>query len=172
MFIAIPGLRLTMQLEVKHQLLGSAASVYFTINRLDTLSARDGAFAKLDLQRRFAESGVTSLSPLPPAALSEISLDRGRLLAAELGCLGCHSLDGSTAGRPGPTFRGLPGKVRRLDDGRELAADDAYLARSILNPADDIVDGFAGREIAMPSYQGVVDESGLQSLVLYLKSLR
>ena len=171
-FIAIPGLRLTMQLEVKHQLLGSAASVYFTINRLDTLSARDGAFAQLDLQRRFAEPRVTSLSPLPPAALSEISLDRGRLLAAELGCLGCHSLDGSTAGRPGPTFRGLPGKVRRLDDGRELAADDAYLARSILNPADDIVDGFAGREIAMPSYQGVVDERGLQSLVLYLKSLR
>lgn len=171
-FIAIPGLRPTMQLEVKHQLLGSAASVYFTINRLDALSERDGGFAQLDLQRRFAESGVTSLSPLQPAALSEISLDRGRILAAELGCLGCHSLDGSTAGRPGPTFRGLPGKMRRLSDGRELAADDAYLVRSILNPADDIVDGFAGREIAMPSYQGVVDESGLQSLILFLQGLR
>jgi hypothetical protein len=171
-FIAIPGLRLTMQLEVKHQLLGSAASVYFTINRLDALSARDGGFAQLDLQRRFAETSVTSSSTLPPAATSEISLDRGRTLAAEFGCLGCHSLDGSTAGRPGPTFRGLLGQVRRLNDGRELAADEAYLVRSILNPADDIVEGYAGREIAMPSYQGVLDERGLQSLILYLKSLR
>jgi cytochrome c oxidase subunit 2 len=59
-----------------------------------------------------------------------------------------------------------------LNDGRELAADEAYLVRSILNPADDIVEGYAGREIAMPSYQGVLDERGLQSLILYLKSLR
>jgi hypothetical protein len=59
-----------------------------------------------------------------------------------------------------------------LSNGRELPADDAYLLRAILNPADEIVEGYAGREIAMPSYQGVVDQSGVQSLILYLKSLR
>lgn len=170
-FIAIPGLRPTMQLEVKHRLFGSPAAVYFTINRLDEIPEREAEFARLDLPRRFAEMPAQPLPALLPSAVAESSVDRGRALAAELGCVGCHSLDGTIEGRPAPTFRALAGRSRRLSDGRELTADDAYLARSILHPAADIVAGYAGREIAMPSYQGVVDEAGVQSLVLYLRSL-
>jgi hypothetical protein len=170
-FIAIPGLRPTMQLEVKHRLLGYLASVYFTINRLDEIPEEQAEFFQLHLQQRFAETRV-GLEPARPAfAATEVSLNRGRALAAELGCVGCHSLDGTVEGRPAPTFRGLAGRTRRLSDGRELPADDAYLLRAILNPADEIVEGYAGREIAMPSYQGVVDQTGVQSLILYLKSL-
>jgi len=171
-FIAIPGLRLTMQLEVKHRLFGTWAPVYFTINRLDSLSERDGAFGQLELQRRFAEASASIPPSMRPAVAAKVSADRGRELAAELGCVGCHSLDGSTEGRPAPTFRGVSGRSRRLSNGREVVADEAYLVRSILNPADDIVEGYGGREIAMPSYQGVIDEGGLQSLLLYLGSLR
>ena len=170
-FIAIPGLRPTMQLEVKHRLLGYLASVYFTINRLDEIPEQQAEFFQLRLQQRFAETRV-ALEPARSAlAATEVSLDRGRALAAELGCVGCHSLDGTVEGRPAPTFRGLAGRTRRLSNGRELPADDAYLLRAILNPADEIVEGYAGREIAMPSYQGVVDQTGVQSLILYLKSL-
>jgi hypothetical protein len=48
-----------------------------------------------------------------------------------------------------------------LSNGRELAADAVYLLGVILNPnpAHEIVEGYAGREIVMSSYQRVVDQS-------------
>ena len=90
----------------------------------------------------------------------------------QMGCLGCHSKDGSTEGRPGPTLRGLFGAERTLADGRVVVADEAYLLRSIAEPAADIVSGFQGKEIAMPSYRGVMADDDLKSLLLYLSSLK
>jgi hypothetical protein len=46
-----------------------------------------------------------------------------------------------------------------LSNGRELTVDAVYLLGVILNPAHEIVEGYAGREIAMSSHQGVVDQS-------------
>lgn len=63
------------------------------------------------------------------------------------GCTACHSTDGSPL--RGPTFRGLVGRTRVVvKDGAKvtLVADRDYIERSILHPADEVVEGFA----AMP----------------------
>lgn len=66
--------------------------------------------------------------------------ERGQQFAAELGCSGCHSSDG-TAGA-GPTWQGIYLHEVQLDDGSTIVADDAYLRNSILNPNAQIVQGF------------------------------
>jgi len=52
-----------------------------------------------------------------------------------------------------------------------VTADDVYLRQSILEPAAKIVEGYERGEVSMPSYAGVLSESQVQSLILFIKSL-
>ena len=61
------------------------------------------------------------------------------------------------------------GNPVRLDDGRTVIADDAYVRESILNPNAKIVAGF--KHDIMPTFQGQVSEEGLMQLIAYIKSL-
>jgi cytochrome c oxidase subunit II len=90
----------------------------------------------------------------------------GQKLFQELGCATCHRAD--TQGR-GPNLVGVYGKPQLLDDGRTVLADENYVRESILNPGAKVVAGF--RPI-MPTFQGVVSEEQLLSLVAYIKSLQ
>ena len=51
-------------------------------------------------------------------------------------------------------------------------ADEAYVRESILQPAAKRHVSYTRSEYAMPSYAGVVTDSQLESLVLYIKSLK
>ena len=53
-----------------------------------------------------------------------------------------------------------------------VIADEAYLRESILEPAAKIVSGYERGEVSMPSYAGVLTDSQLDSLVLFIKSLK
>ncbi len=55
-------------------------------------------------------------------------------------CAGCHSLDGED--RTGPTFKGLAGSTVKLEGGKEVTADAAYLERAITDPDADVTEGF------------------------------
>jgi len=88
-------------------------------------------------------------------------------LAQALGCLACHSVESS--GQFGPTWKGLLGRKRELVGGFAVTADDAYLRESILEPAAKIVLGY---ETSMPSYAGSLQPAEVESLVLFIKSLR
>lgn len=91
--------------------------------------------------------------------------ETGQKLFQSLGCTNCHRFD--TQGR-GPNLVGVFGKPVLLDDGRSVLADDAYIRESIVNPGAKIVAGF---KPIMPSFQGVLTEHQLLSLVAYIKSL-
>ena len=93
-------------------------------------------------------------------------IEKGKQLAQANGCLGCHSTDGSK--RTGPTWKGLFGSERELEDGSTVTADEAYLKESIVNPSAKIVKGFPP---AMPPYSQLSDED-LQALIEYIKSLK
>jgi mono/diheme cytochrome c family protein len=71
---------------------------------------------------------------------------RGRNLYTADGCAGCHSLDGPRL--EGPTWKGLAGSRVRLSDGRTVAADNAYLARHIVEPNALTVQGYPGEVMA------------------------
>lgn len=65
---------------------------------------------------------------------------RGEQFYTDLGCNGCHSLDGSAG--VGPTWQGVYLREELLTDGTTVIANDEYLRNSILNPNDQIVQGY------------------------------
>ncbi len=67
--------------------------------------------------------------------------DRGQQFYTELGCAGCHSLDGQAGA--GPTWQGIYLQEKQLDDGTTIIVDDDYIRDSILNPNAQIMQGFS-----------------------------
>lgn len=66
---------------------------------------------------------------------------RGAVWYQQFGCSACHSLDGSALA--GPTWQGLYLRQEQLTDGATVTADDDYIRTSILNPALQVVAGYA-----------------------------
>lgn len=93
--------------------------------------------------------------------------ERGHQIAAERGCLRCHSTDGSPF--IGPTWANSFGRIRRTADGREVRIDEAYLTESMMDPRAVIAAGFAP---VMPSYQGVLSPAETSAIVEFIRSLR
>ena len=60
------------------------------------------------------------------------------------------------------------GSERQFDDGSTAVADAAYVREAILRPGEKIV---AGYEAEMPSFQGIIPDHEIESLVLYLEAL-
>jgi cytochrome c oxidase subunit II len=92
----------------------------------------------------------------------------GPRLYQEKGCVGCHSLDGST--RVGPTFKGLFGKSEKvMATGKEqtVVADETFIRKFILEPNVVHIEGYPP---IMPKMDLTPEE--LTSLVDYIKSLK
>ncbi|HZD23258.1 MAG TPA: cytochrome c [Acidimicrobiia bacterium] len=92
---------------------------------------------------------------------------RGATLAQEQGCFDCHTTDGSQGS--GPTWKGLASSVIPLTGGGEVTVDDNYLFNSIVDPANQIVEGY---ENLMPRfYADQLNDDQITDLVEYIKSL-
>jgi len=86
------------------------------------------------------------------------------------GCTACHSLDGSKI--VGPTFKGLYGKSEDVvTDGKthKITVNEAYIKRSIYEPAADVVVDF---NPVMPDYKGKVNDTDIQEIIKYLQTLK
>jgi cytochrome c oxidase subunit 2 len=90
---------------------------------------------------------------------------RGEQLFQQLGCVGCHLNDGS--GR-GPSLVGKYGAQETLATGATVVIDDTYIRESILTPQTKLVAGYGP---VMPTFQGIVNEQSLMSLIEFIKSL-
>lgn len=102
----------------------------------------------------------------PPSSGEQSLVERGEKMAGEQGCLSCHSTDGSVL--VGPTWLGLFGSQRQLEDGSTVTADDAYLRNSILDPESQVV---AGYPMIMPNAYDFLAEEDITAVVEYIKSL-
>ena len=90
---------------------------------------------------------------------------RGAKLFQDLACVTCH-LD-SGQGR-GPSLKDIIGTTVDLQDGSKALVDETYLRESILNSQAKVVKGF---QPLMPTFQGLINEEGLVSLIEYVKTL-
>jgi cytochrome c oxidase subunit 2 len=88
---------------------------------------------------------------------------QGQRLAESLGCLACHSVDGSKG--VGPSWQGLYGETVTLADGTTIKADEGYIKDSVLNPGAKIVKGYAA---VMPPFAPSDEE--LNALIAFIKS--
>ncbi len=90
----------------------------------------------------------------------------GGKLFQDLACNTCHRPDAQ--GR-GPVLQNLYGKQVSLQSGENVVVDEAYLRESILMPSAKVTAGF---QPVMPTFQGLVSEEGVLSLIEYVKSLK
>ncbi len=170
-FVAVPDMRPVMQLEVGwtlHMPDGRPVEgrAYTTPYALDAFNPRAEGFGDvvLDLTRR---------EPAVPVAAGEISLEEGRATFVKYGCLACHATERGAAQKLGPALAGVYGSARRFSEGKPpTVADEAYLRRSIREPAAAIVEGYDRGGTGMPSYAGVLTDEQIESLVLFIKSLK
>lgn len=113
------------------------------------------------------ELGGATTDTTQPVAIDEAAAARGQALSESTGCLACHSVDGTPGS--GPTWRGLAGSSRPLASGETVIADDAYLFSSIVDPANQLVEGYEA--IMPPDYGDVLTETEVEDMVEYIKSL-
>lgn len=114
-----------------------------------------------------SQAGYTNwLSETEASLNNETPEQAGMRLVAERGCRGCHSLDGSRL--IGPSLKGLYNRKRPLNDGSVVVADDNYIRTSLLNPAKQVVEGYAP---VMPTFQGRLTDRELDSIIAYIKSI-
>jgi mono/diheme cytochrome c family protein len=166
--LVVPEMRPVMQMQLDYDLRSAAGApirntLYLTVHAVDPLDLRAAGFGALDW-RASARRAATATSARTVAA----SAEQGARVVQRSGCLACHSVDGTTVGKTGPTLKGLYGSQVRLVGKPPVRADEAYLTRSILDPAADIVQG---HEPGMPSFRGVLSEAEVRSVVMYLRSL-
>ena len=109
--------------------------------------------------------GAASQEPSASEALDrgDDLATQGQRLAGSLGCLACHSVDGSKG--IGPSWQGLYNEPVTLVDGTSIKADEGYIKDSILNPGAKIVKGYAA---VMPAF--TPSDQDLNALIAFIKS--
>ena len=95
--------------------------------------------------------------------------EQGAALYKSSGCFACHSVDGAPG--VGPTWKGLFGSEVPLADGTTVTADEGYIAKSIIEPNGEIVQGF-NPNIMPAAFGQTLSEAQIQSLVEYIKTLK
>jgi len=98
-----------------------------------------------------------------PADAQDELAAQGQRLAESLGCLACHSVDGSQG--IGPGWQGLYGKTQTLADGSQIKVDEGYLKDSVRHPGAAIVKGYAA---VMPTF--TPNDKELDALIAFIKS--
>jgi hypothetical protein len=74
----------------------------------------------------------------PPASAPAAAAGAAKLWE-EKGCIACHDLEQPAMG---PPIRGAWGATRKLEDGREVVVDEAYIRKSLKEPSADLVAGY------------------------------
>jgi hypothetical protein len=166
-FLHIPEIKPTMQMEIVHQirvkgLTNEPVPVFFTVAQPQPATWVELGFAPPALDVSIASIKQASDDGPPSVA-------RGLAAVTRFGCIACHSSDGTKEGHSGPTWKGIAGSKRTFKDGSSAIADEAYLRQAILQPEAKIVSGY---DLGMASYAGVLSESELKSVILYIQSLK
>jgi cytochrome c551/c552 len=105
-----------------------------------------------------ANGSQRTLRTFSPAA------ERGKQVAADRGCLACHTVDGKS--NVGPTWQGIWGQQVGLDDGRTVTIDGPYVARAIREPQAEQVKGYAS---LMPRFSLTAQE--IADITSYIEAL-
>ena len=104
---------------------------------------------------------ATTTTTPPPTA--DLAAD-GKALMDKLGCIACHSVDGSP--KIGPTLKGYFGAKLVLEDGAAVVGSEERLRGSLDKPQP-----LKGFPPTMPAYADNVPEADRAALAAYVKSL-
>ncbi|MGZ3742317.1 MAG: cytochrome c oxidase subunit II [Pseudobdellovibrionaceae bacterium] len=94
---------------------------------------------------------------------------RGEKLFAVKACSSCHSVADATT-KVGPSLWKKFGTKEAIEGGGDVEVDENYIRESILTPNAKIVKGFP--KGVMPTFQGQLNETELNALIEYVKTLK
>lgn len=169
-FVASSEMAKTMQLQVDYAIGGDWRESFLTISeQLRPFEPSERGFQSVSFAKLFASQAQERSVR---ERYESVSASRGRKVFEQYGCAACHSTDGTTAGKSGPSLANIYWQPRTLTTGEMVVANDEYIAVSIMRPERHIVEGFGGDDASMPSYRGILDGDELRSVILYLKTLQ
>lgn len=169
----VPGAYTTLWFEAKHlgefdvlcaEYCGTAHSKMLAKVKVVEPAEYDKWQKRWEIKQILGESESASKSDesKPTETLSE----RGKRAFAEKGCTACHSSDGSKI--IGPSVKGIFGSERTFTDGSKTKADENYLRKSLMDPQEQIVEGY---QPIMPTFRGVLSDEEINAIIGYIKSL-
>jgi cytochrome c oxidase subunit 2 len=92
--------------------------------------------------------------------------------ANELGCIGCHTTDGSKS--VGPTFKGMFGSTTTVEtvggEEKELTIDEAYIKESIIDPDANVAEGF--NKGIMPNLKDTISDAEIEAITSYIRGIK
>ena len=103
-------------------------------------------------------------TPTPGPVPAGDLVAQGKALMDKLGCIACHSIDGSA--KIGPTLKGYFGAKLVLEDGAAVVGSEERLRGSLDKPQP-----LKGFPPTMPAYADNVPEADRAALAAYVKSL-
>ena len=171
--VATPELGPVNQLAVSYELKTASGqsfsnAAYLTLHSTAPLDLEKEGFAQTDFEMLASTIGK---APEAAADIAKPTIQRGAVVYKTIGCAACHSIDGTTRGRSGPSWKGLAGSKRELIDGTKVDVTTEYLREAILDPGAKVPKGYNPNDVGMPSYRGIIPESDIESLILYIESL-
>lgn len=139
--------------------------IWFTIHEARPLDLAQWGLGGININIDSLANAYQRVKQSEPGPTVEL----GEAIFKKLGCAGCHAIrPADNKGMYGPPIYGLAGRQRVFEDGSQAIADNFYLEQSILTPAAKIVKGYQGE---MPSFLGIVSNTELNSIVLFINSL-
>ena len=90
---------------------------------------------------------------------------KGQQYSTDLGCVACHTVDGSPG--VGPTWVNMWGRTEKVNRDRTVVVDEEYFRESLKAPAAKVVEGFPN--VMTPYYWITEDE--VTALIDYVKQL-
>jgi hypothetical protein len=184
LFLGIRDMRPSHSLRLTYRLpapgVEQVENAYLTVHSLPSLDLTRLGFKtnEVDLRPRL------DLAAEGPAV--EPAAELGREVALRHGCVACHATGDALLPPPppvaegaktavGPSWIGLWGAHLTFSNGAEIkSVDAAYLRESILDPARRVREGYEMERtgVGMPSYLGVLKDHEIESLVLYIQTLK
>ncbi|WP_075087796.1 c-type cytochrome [Verrucomicrobium spinosum] len=150
-FVGIPDMKPVMQMRTG-----------WGIKDSEGLEAHNNAYytpyelTKFEPEKEGFEPLTVDLTPRKAVVVeaAKPTVEEGFKLYQMIGCMACHSTDGSVVGKVGPSWKGLFGSDRMLKDGNKTLADEAYLRESILNPSAKVVKALRNSTPGCPFMRG------------------
>lgn len=168
-FVGVPDMKPVQQMRIGWGIAAADGTklennAYFTPYELAKFNPSAEGFGDITVDLT-PKAAVAQTSAVPTA-------EEGKRLYQLMGCMACHAIDDTVQPKIGPPWKGLYGKTRQISKGPDVVADDAYIRESILVPSAKTVKGYEKVEAGMPVYQGVLSDSQIQSIILFIKSLK
>jgi cytochrome c2 len=168
-FVGVPDMKPVQQMRIGWGIVAADGTklennAFFTPYELAKFNPSAEGFG--DITVDLTPKAAVAQNAAPPSA------EEGKRLYQLMGCMACHAIDDTVQPKIGPPWKGLYGKTRQISKGPDVVADDAYIRESILVPSAKTVKGYEKVEAGMPVYQGVLSESQIQSIILFIKTLK